>query len=70
MVAGQLHVTNAQRGLINRRMMEPSVRQGNYAEVELGFRQAAEGRRAFEPLPKKVARRAWKAQKRSPNSCA
>jgi len=48
---GILHVSNGYRGLVNRRMIEPSVRQANYDELAAGFRQAAEGRRLYESLP-------------------
>jgi methyl-accepting chemotaxis protein len=51
MSAGQLRVALGQRGLIHRRMMEPGVRQSNYEDVALGFRQAEEGRKTYESLP-------------------
>ena len=51
MIAGQLHVAAGQRGLVNRRMMEHGVRQGNYDEIATGLRQAADGRKVYEALP-------------------
>ena len=51
MRTGMLHVSNATRGLVNRRMMEASRRQSNYDEMRDGFRQVAEGRHAYESLP-------------------
>ncbi|MGC4000678.1 MAG: methyl-accepting chemotaxis protein [Anaeromyxobacter sp.] len=51
MAVGQLHVAAGQRGLAMRRMMDAQSRQGNYAEIERGLKQLAEGRRLYESLP-------------------
>ena len=59
--AGMVHTASGYRGLINRRMMEASVRQSNYDEVAGGLREAAEGRKIYEPLPMTAEEeRVWK----------
>lgn len=51
MIVGQLHVAGGVRALINRRLMEPAVRQANYDEIASGFTAVAEGKRKYEALP-------------------
>src|SRR6202142_4440954 len=45
---GAMHVVAGERGLINPIFTD---RQGAYEEMTSGFRQAAEGRKIYEPLP-------------------
>ncbi len=47
---GQEMVVIGERGLINRRMMEPTLRRAQYAFIEAGFRKAEEGFKQYEPI--------------------
>jgi len=49
---GQLQVAYGERGLINRRMMDPQVRADQYKRIENGFEQAEAGWKMYEPLPR------------------
>lgn len=52
MSIAQLRIGAGIRGLINRRMMEATVRQGNYTEVTDGFVFYNAARGIYEPLPR------------------
>jgi len=48
----------AERGLINRRMMEPEVRKAQYAYIEESFKKAEEAWAIYEPLPQTAEEKA------------
>ena len=48
---GQLNVGYGERGLINRRMMDPRTRANQYQRIEDGLKLADQGRKIYEPLP-------------------
>ena len=51
MAKGQLQVAYGERGLINRRMMDPQIRENQYTRIEDGLKQADDGWKMYEPLP-------------------
>lgn len=46
----QAEVLIGERALINRRMMEDSVRHAQYAYIDAAFQKAADSRAIYEPL--------------------
>ena len=51
LLAAQKSAWIAERGLINRRMMDPEIRKAQYAYDEEAFKKADEGWKIYEPLP-------------------
>jgi methyl-accepting chemotaxis protein len=49
---GQLNCAIGERGLMNRRMMDPPTRAEQYRRIEEGHKTAQEGWDLYEPLPK------------------
>jgi methyl-accepting chemotaxis protein len=50
-----MRVSIGERGLVNRRMMEPAVRQAEYAYIEAAWGTIDAARRAFDALPHTAA---------------
>jgi methyl-accepting chemotaxis protein len=51
MLQGQLGVWVGERGLVNRRMMDPKVREAQYAFIAKSWETANRGRKLYEALP-------------------
>ena len=61
MKEAQYSILAGERGLINRRMMDPAVRKAQYDHIELSWKEAAEAWKIYEPLPQTVEEAAlWK----------
>lgn len=61
MKEAQYSILAGERGLINRRMMDPQVRKAQYDHIELSWKEAAEAWKIYEPLPQTVEEAAlWK----------
>ena len=61
MKEAQYSILAGERGLINRKMMDPAVRKAQYDHIELSWKEAAEAWKIYEPLPQTVEEAAlWK----------
>ncbi len=61
MKEAQYSILAGERGLINRRMVDPTVRKAQYDHIELSWKEAAEAWKIYEPLPQTVEEAAlWK----------
>ena len=61
---GQLQVGYGQRGLMNRRMMEPQVRRDQYERIAAGMKQAEEGIELYRPLVSESEAQSWEGFQR------